>query len=453
MKNDWLTQRETLADADAERMVLGVLILDNGLLDQVLEKLTPVDFYIPSNRRIFEAMLRLEGKGSEFDPLLIQRELESSGDLERVGGQVYIASLFDGVPRLSDVRPYVALIEGASLRRQLLHAGDLVMKSAYDFESSAEEQVSRAQKVVCDVQSRSNAASWVGAGELAYNAFVRIENRAADGRLITGLATGFTDFDYMTGGLQRKELYVVGGRPKMGKTAWVGSLLTNVGEAELNRRNDQPPISAFFSLEMSKELISERMLAGLSHVDLHRLKSGMVNANDFRALSLAVGRMESLGLEIDDSPALTPTMMRSKLRQIQQRRGGLDLVVVDYLQMMQPDKRYESTLREVSEVSRALKAVGKEFDVPVVALASLSRKCEERTDKRPIPSDLRESGSIESDADLIAFIYRDAVYNQNAEPNLAELIVRAHRNGPTGTVNLLFRGGISRFDNLERSYE
>lgn len=417
-----------------------------------MEKLSPSDFYSASNRRIFEAMLSLEGKNSGFDPLTIQRELERTGDLESVGGPAYIASLFDGVARFSDIRAYVALIEDASLRRQLVKAGDVAIKAAYDKAETAAEQLNRAQKAICDVQARNSVASWHGAAELAYDALSRFEERAQRGQLITGLATGFLDFDCMTGGLQRKEMYVIGGRPKMGKTAFVGSLLVNVGLQEQNWKNGKPPVSAFFSLEMSKELVTDRMMASLSLVDLQRLKSGMLNDRDFRSLTDAARQMESIGLEVDDSAHLTPMMMRSKLRQIQQRRGGLDLVVVDYLQMMQPDRRSESTLREVSEVSRALKAISKEFSVPVVALASLSRKCEDRTDKRPMPSDLRESGNIEFDADLIAFLYRDAVYNQNAEPNLAELIVRMSRNSPVGTVNLLFRSGISRFDNLGGAY-
>lgn len=434
---------------DAERMILGCLILDNGLIDQVVEKLVPTDFLSPSNRRIFEAILKLEGESRGFDLLLIQTDLNNSADLERVGGPAYIASLFDGCPRFSDIRSYVDLVEDCAIRRKQITAGDIAIKAAYDFSEPAQAQLNHAQKVLCDIQSQSTAAQWSTSGDLAYQAICRIEERTQNGRLITGIATGFTDFDYMTCGLQPSELYVIGGRPKMGKTAWVASLLTNAAEDEANRRGGKPPVCAFFSLEMGKDLMTERMQAGLARVDLTRIKSGMVNKEDMRRLSEAADRMAFMNIEIDDSAKQTPMMIRAKLRQLKQRRGGLDLVIVDYLQMVQPDTRSESLVREVSEVTRGLKAIAKDFKVPVVALASLSRKCEERSDKRPVPSDLRESGNIESDADLIAFIYRDFVYNPNAEPNLAELIVRAQRNGPTGTVNLVFRGGISRFDSLE----
>lgn len=451
-KFDPVLERGMPCDPEAEALIIGCVMLNNELVGQVVEKLMPSDFWFPSNRKIIEQMLALEGEGKPIEPSTIQRRLEAAGELTACGGPAYIASLLDGCPRFSDITNYVDRVEDAAMRRKQIVASNRAIEAAYDFSEPAQVQLNLAQKAICDIQTQSSVAKWYTSGDLAYEAVSRIEERMLDGRLITGIATGYTDFDYMTSGLQKTELYIIGGRPKMGKTAWVSSMLTNAAESDANRRNDQPPVCTFFSLEMSKEKMIERMMSGLSRVDGMRIKSGMLNKADIRALSEAANRLEAMRIEIDDSTKQTPMMIRSKLRQIQQKRGGLDLVVVDYLQMIQPDQRSDSVVREVSEVTRALKAIGKDFNVPVVALASLSRKCEERTDKRPVPSDLRESGNIESDADLIAFIYRDAVYNANAEPNVAELIVRANRNGPAGKVDLIFRGSISRFENMESNY-
>ncbi len=435
---------------DAERMILGVIILDNSTLAQALEKLMPDDFLSPSNRKIFKAMLKLDGEDKGIDPLTLKAELEAIGELNNCGGPAYIASLFDGCPRFSDIRTYAGMVEDCSIRRKQITAGNLAIQRAYDFEESAQVQLNTAQKALCDIQTREGGAKWQTSGQSAYEALSQIEERMADGKLITGVATGFTDFDYKTGGLQKSDLIIIGGRPKMGKTALVGSLVTNAADSEHNRAADgSRPVIGFFSLEMSRSQITHRMLCSLARVDMMRARSGAIIQSELRALMAAADRLEQMQIEIDDSATQTPMLIRSKLRQLQQRRGRLDLVVVDYLQMVQPDHRSESLVREVSEVTRGLKAIAKDFNVPVVALASLSRKPEERADKRPIASDLRESGNIESDADLIAFLYRDSVYNEHAEPNLAELIVRAQRNGPTGTVSLVFRGGISWFGNLE----
>lgn len=451
---DPILERGLPWNPDAERMILGVVLLDNSVLAQAVEKLTPDDFFSPSNRKIYTAMLWLEGKDEGIDPLTIRTRLEAIGELLNCGGDAYIASLFDGVPRFSNISSYVEMVEDCAIRRKQIAAGNLAIQRAYDFEESAQVQLNAAQKVLCDIQTRDGGAKWQTSGQSAYEALIQIEERMADGKLITGVATGFTDLDYMTGGLQKSDLIILGGRPKMGKTAFVGSLITNAAESEHNRAADgSAPVIGFFSLEMSRPQITHRMLCSLARVDMMRARSGSINQSELRALMEAADRLEQMQIEIDDSAAQTPMLLRSKLRQLQQRRGKLDLVVIDYLQMVQPDHRSESLVREVSEVTRGLKAIAKDFNAPVVALASLSRKPEERADKRPVASDLRESGNIESDADVIAFLYRDSVYNPNAEPNLAELIVRAQRNGPVGTVNLVFRGGISRFDNMERSYE
>lgn len=447
---DIVLDRGLPCDFESEKLILGCVILDNGLMAEVVEKLTPADFYNPSNRRILQVMLALEGEGKPIDPLTIQRRLEATGDLSDCGGPAYIASLFDGVPRFSTITNYVDRVEDCSVRRKQIAAGNQAMQLAYDFEQPAQVQLNAAQKALCDIQTRDGGAKWIQTGEAAYDALTTIEARMEDGKLITGIATGFADFDFMTAGLQKSDLIVIGGRPKMGKTAFAGSLLTNAAEDQDNWQNGAPPVIAFFSLEMSRAQIVHRMLCSLAKVDMQRARSGMVNKSDLKALSEAAERLDAMRIEIDDSSHQTPTMIRSKLRQLQQRRGALNLVVVDYLQIVSPDKRSDSMVREVSEVSRALKAIAKDFNVPVVALASLSRKPEERADKRPVPSDLRESGNIEFDADLIAFLYRDAVYNENANPNEAELIVRMQRNGPVGTVPLVFRGGISWFGSLAK---
>lgn len=450
-QRDIILERGMPCDPEAERMILGCTLLNNSLIPEIVEKLTPADFYQASNRRILQVMLALESEDKPIDPFTIQRRLEATDDLQRCGGIAYLASLIDGCPRFSTVTNYVDRVADCAIRRRQIAAGNQAIQLAYDFEEPAQVQLNAAQKTLCEIQTLDGRARWRTSGESAYEALCEIEKRMEDGRIITGIATGFADFDYMTGGLQKSDLIVIGGRPKMGKTAFAGSLMTGAAESEYNRRDGKPPVIAFFSLEMSRAQIIHRMLCSLAQVDMQRARSGMINAHDLRALTGAAERLEAMRIEIDDAAHQTPMMIRAKLRQLQRKHGALDLVVIDYLQMVQPDKRSDSLVREVSEVSRALKAIAKDFVVPVVSLASLSRKPEERQDKRPVPSDLRESGNIEFDADLIAFLYRDAVYNQNAEPNLAELIVRMQRNGPTGTVNLAFRGGISWFGSLERS--
>ncbi len=452
--HDELLKKGMPKNEEAERMILGVILLDNTTMDQAIEKLKPADMYVPCNQKIYAKMIALAESGKAIDPLILQTALSADGDLESVGGPAYIASLFDGVPKFSNIGEYVSLVADCSLRRKQIHAGHLTMQLGLDEDVPAQEQLNRAQKIICDLQGTDARQRWYDAGEVGHSVLTAIEEHAQSGKFLTGIGTGFWDFDVMTGGLQKNDLIILGGRPSMGKTALVGGLALGAVESSANRADDgSRPVVGIFTLEMSKEQIVQRMQCSMANVDAMRARNGMLRKEDWRKLADATARLADLRLEIDDGSNLTPMVMRSRIRQLERRRGRVDLIILDYLQMMMADHRNESRVREVSEISRGLKAIAKDFGVPIVALASLSRKCEERTDKRPIPSDLRESGEIESDADVIAFLYRDCVYNANADPLKAELIIRKHRNGPTGVVDLQFRKEYARFENPMRQEE
>ncbi len=428
---------------EAEVSVLGSMLLSKDAIAEVNEVVHPEDFYRGAHRTIFEAVSDLYDRGEPVDPVTLGDELERRGTLESAGGGVAITELIDRVPTAANAVYYARIVAEQALRRRLIEAGTQITRIGYDAEEGAEEAVDSAEALMYQVAQRGRVGEFALMKELLTESYELIEKLHENDSAVTGLATGFYDFDDLTAGLQKQNLVILAARPGMGKSTLVTNLATNVA-VDLRR-----PV-ALFSLEMSQTELVQRILASEAKVDSERLRTGRLQDADWPKLSQAMGRLAEAPLFIDDTPGLNLMELRSKCRRLKQKHG-LDLVILDYLQLMQAHRRSESRVQEVSELSRGLKILAKELDVPVIALSQLSRKPEDRTDRRPQLADLRESGSIEQDADLVAFIYRDDVYDPES-PNKgeAEIIVAKHRNGPLRTVRLTFIGHHSRFANMAR---
>ncbi|MFO8075337.1 MAG: replicative DNA helicase [Egibacteraceae bacterium] len=428
---------------EAEVSVLGSMLLSKDAIAEVNEVVHAEDFYRGAHRTIFEAVSDLYDRGEPVDPVTLGDELERRGTLESAGGVVAITELIDRVPTAANAVYYARIVAEQALRRRLIEAGTQITRIGYDAEEGAEEAVDSAEALMYQVAQRGRVGEFVLMKELLTESFELIEKLHENDSAVTGLATGFYDFDDLTAGLQKQNLVILAARPGMGKSTLVTNLATNVA-VDLRR-----PV-ALFSLEMSQTELVQRILASEAKVDSERLRTGRLQDADWPKLSQAMGRLAEAPLFIDDTPGLNLMELRSKCRRLKQKHG-LDLVILDYLQLMQAHRRSESRVQEVSELSRGLKILAKELDVPVIALSQLSRKPEDRTDRRPQLADLRESGSIEQDADLVAFIYRDDVYDPES-PNKgeAEIIVAKHRNGPLRTIRLTFIGHHSRFANMAR---
>jgi len=406
---------------DSERIILGAIILDNSVIAQAVEHLKPEDFYSPLNRRVFAAMISLFEKQKQIDPILIGEELKKEGSLESIGGTATITNLTFGLPHFASVEEYINVVREKAVVRNLIRTCNSITGEAL-------------------AEARTNQ-SFSRIGPIADRVLVRVREHRAGAGGITGLSTGFAELDEMTSGLQRTDLVIVAARPSMGKTALCLTLAQN---AALHSDS----VVAVFSLEMSKEQLVTRMLASEARVNAHRFRTGHLVASEWTRLSEAIGILSEAKLFIDDTPGISVLEMRAKCRRLAAEQKSLDLIVVDYLQLMSGGKRSESRQQEVSQISRELKALAKELDVPVVALSQLSRAPEARTPPKPLMSDLRESGSIEQDADVVAFIYREDYYKPSEEnQGLAELIIAKQRNGPTGTVKLAFLKEFTRFEN------
>lgn len=430
---------------EAERMVLGCIMLDNALMAEAAAVLSRDDFGLPSNATIYDAMLTIAAGGDAINPITLMAELQRSGDLDRVGGPVAIGQLFDGVPRFSDISSYLRIVAEASTARRLIRIGSDLAVRALDGEESVAEQIEYAQRLILDLEAPGEKQAWASAEELSISRLADLEDFCESGRGMRGLATGLTGIDGLLGGLQKSDLVIIGARPSMGKSA----LMLRMAEG-VAMRNDGAVV-ALFSVEMSKEQLMDRWLSSQSLVDGQRIKTGQVGRDDWRALNDAQSRIARQNVYIDDRSGLTALQMRSRLRQLTRKhKAGVSVVFVDYLQRMRVVGKPESRLQEVRQIVSDLKSIAKDFNVPVVALSSLSRKPEERPDKRPLLSDLRETGDIESDADVVMFIYRDEVYNPNTtdKPGMAEVSIQKHRNGPLGLVELRWNDACTRFDNL-----
>lgn len=428
---------------EAEVSVLGAAMLSRAAASDAVEFLRVDDFYRNAHRVVFEAVQQLTAAGEPVDTVTITEWLARHDRLDEVGGPAGVHELTVAVPTAANASYYARIVREKALLRRLIDAGTAVVKLGYDATEDAEQVVDRAESMIYDVAQSNTTSEYARLGELLNDSFEQLEKLAERNSDVTGLATGFDDLDRLTAGLQPQNLVIVAARPAMGKS----SLALGVTHF-VTARLGVPSI--LFSLEMSKLEIVNRLLSAEARIDSSRIRTGRLDDGDWRKLGDALGALAEAPLFIDDTPSITLMEIRAKCRRLKQKHG-LGLVVIDYLQLMQSSRRVESRQQEVAEISRGLKMLAKELDVPVVALSQLSRQPESRTDKRPQLADLRESGSIEQDADIVAFIYRDEVYDEDSpDRGIAELILAKHRNGPTGIVRLAFLDHLTKFANLAR---
>jgi replicative DNA helicase len=430
------------SNVEAERSILGAILLDNTVCNQAIELLRREDFFLDSHRRIFDKMVSLSERLMPIDLITLSDELRRAGEFEQIGGATYIASLIDGVPRTDTIEPYAKLVKQKSMLRKLISASQQIVSLAFEEEDDADVIIDKAEHMIFQIAEDRVRQGFQYIGDVAHRRIEQIEQMAGRPEMITGVPTGFTDFDRMTSGLQRQELVVIAARPSMGKTA----LALNMAQYAAKNGN----VVGIFSLEMSAEQLVSRLLCSEARVDAHRLRTGYLNREEWARLADALRRLCETKVYIDDSAAVSVMEMRAKCRRLKAEHG-LDLLIIDYLQLMAGRGRIESRQQEVSQISRDLKGLAKELDIPVVALSQLSRAPEQRSEHKPQLSDLRESGAIEQDSDLVCFIYREEVYNPTDEnQGTAELIIGKQRNGPTGVVPLAFLKEFTRFENMWR---
>jgi replicative DNA helicase len=432
-----------------EVAILGAMLLDGLAISDATGKLRAEDFSLDSHQRVYRAIMHMLDRGQGIDTTTVRAELERRREIDSIGGPAYLAYLSEGIPRNFNIEGYVQIVKDKSLLRQLMgifHEGAV---RAADQSEDAISVLGDVEAQLAEVADSAIQRGLAGIGEIVAGSFVSIDKLYEQGREVTGLATRYTDFDKMTSGLQASELIIIAARPSMGKTAWAINIAQNAAVHD-------GKVVAVFSLEMSKESLLRRMLASEALVGSRKLQTGSMMREDRSKLMQALGRLTDSKLYIDDTPGITLPEMRAKARRLRQQEGGLDLIVVDYLQLMtgtnSVGKRgFENRTQEVSAISRGLKALAKEMKVPVVALSQLSRGSEQRAgDKKPLLSDLRESGSIEQDADVVAFIHREEYYDRENEDvkGKAEIIVAKQRNGPTGSIQLAYLADFTRFENL-----
>jgi len=431
---------------EAEQAVLGGLMLDTQAWDQVGDSVATEDFYRPDHRLIFDAISDLVAESRPVDVVTVSERLASRGKLDDVGGLGYLSTLVRDTPTAANARAYAQIVREKSLLRSLVSAGHAISSSVFNDEgASARDLVNEAERRVFEIAERgarrTDGAQWVR--RMLPGLIEKIDEWHSNPDAMRGLATGFVDFDRRTGGLRGGDLVIVAGRPSMGKTTLAINMAENVALAP-----DVKGSVLVFSMEMPSEQLMTRMLASWGGVPLHDIRSGRVTDHDWARISSATSQLQEARIFIDESPGLTPTELRARARRVK-REHGLDLVVVDYLQLMQVTGTKENRATEISEISRGLKALAKELDVPVIALSQLNRSVEQRENKRPVMSDLRESGAIEQDADMILFIYREEVYDKNSpRKGEADIDLAKHRNGETGHFILTFQGQFTRFQNF-----
>ena len=431
---------------EAEKSVLGAILIQNEAFNHAAELIDSKDFFRNAHTRIFEKMVVLSERGDAIDFITLKEELSKSGELESVGGPAYIASLADGVPRSANVEYYARIVKEKSTLRSLIHSANKILVEAYEAEQEPDLLLDEAERSIFAIAEDRIRAGFVPLRDLVQTSFAQIEKLQQQKGMVTGVPTGFVDLDEMTSGLQPSDLVLVAARPSMGKTSFVLNIAQHIGTST-------DMTVGFFSLEMSKEQLFMRMLTSEARIDAHRFRTGYLNEKDYGRLSHALGTLAEAKVFIDDTASIGVLEMRAKARRLKAEHG-LHMIIIDYIQLMQGRGRFESRQAEIASISRSLKGLAKELHVPIVALSQLSRASETRADHRPQLSDLRESGALEQDADVVMFIYRaeqyrDADGNPNVEEQgTAEIIIGKQRNGPIGTAKLAFIKEHTRFENL-----
>ena len=433
------------ANVEAERSILGAILLDNFAYNQAAEHLRSEDFSLDSHRRIYSRMVDLAESSRPIDMITLIEELDRHKDLQAIGDVAYVSSLVEGVPDRPSIEHYVKIVRDKALLRGLISAANTAIARAADQSDAAEDVLSDAEAAIFQLSEKRIGRGFMGVQEIVRESFGSVDALLQRGQRITGLATHYTDLDEMTSGLQRSDLVIIAARPSMGKTAFV----MNIAE---NAAIEDQQVVGVFSLEMSREALLMRLLCSQARVDAHKMRTGSLWQDDTKKVVRAMEQLAHAPIYIDDTPGISLSEMRAKARRLKQAQGKLDLIIVDYLQLMSGGgKRFENRTQEVSAISRGLKALAKELSVPVIALSQLSRAPESRGgDHRPQLADLRESGSIEQDADLVMFIFREEVYKQD-DPELqgrAEIIIAKQRNGPIGKVRMAFLKHCTRFETM-----
>ena len=430
--------------AEAEEAVLGSLLIDPDAILEVASFLKPEAFYRDQNKWIYQAILDLHDAREPLDFITLADTLRKRSQLEDVGGEAYLISLLNAVPTSVNARSYGRIVEAAAVRRRMLTAASSIASLAYDEDENVNVILDRAEQALFSISEERTTRDLVPVRDIARDYLDRVEELHARGDEMIGVPSGFTDVDKMLGGLNKSDLLIVAARPGMGKTSFLLGMALHAGLRHGKR-------IAMFNLEMSGEQLVQRMIAAETRIDSQRLRRGQLYENEWPIFLEAVGRLSEMRVFIDDTPAVTPLQLRTKCRRLYAEHG-LDLVMVDYLQLMQAEYTSNNRVQEISEISRSLKGLARELDVPVVTASQLSRAVENRQEKRPQLSDLRDSGSIEQDADVVMFIYRDEYYNPDTtdRPNIAEISVAKHRNGPTGAIDLYWHGKLATFRNLQR---
>ena len=432
-------------DEIAEQAVLGSMFLDREAASVALELLKGEDFYRPDYRMVFEGAEELYRHATPIDLVTIKNKLEEKGQFEQIGGLSFLASISTAVGSSVNIRHYANIVEEKSVLRRLIRTAGTISQMSYEGKESINTIMDQAEKNIFDIMQNRHSEEFFHIRDIAVDSIGKIEDIYRSKGKLTGVATGFADFDAKTAGLQKSDLVLLAARPSMGKTAFALNMIQNAAI----RGNVSV---AVFSLEMSREQLVNRMLCSEAMIDAQKLRTGELNDQDWEDLIKAMGPLSQAPIYIDDTPGISPMDIRSKCRRLKIEKG-LGLIVIDYLQLMSGSGRSDSRQQEISEISRTLKSIAREMEAPVIALSQLSRACEQRADHRPMLSDLRESGAIEQDADIVAFLYRDEYYFPDTEKkSQAELIIAKQRNGPTGTVELAWLGQYTKFKDLVKRY-
>ncbi len=434
-------------DLEAEQAIIGSMLTDRDAVISAIEILKEEDFYREDNKAIYTAILNLYNRAEPIDIITVKSELESMGKFEQVGGLEYLAELPEKVPTTANAMKYIKIVEEKSTLRRLIKTANEIIELGYSPTEDVEDIMEGAEKKIFNIMQEKNQKGYAPIKDVLVESFTKLEELYNRKQHITGVPSGFTELDYRTAGFHGSELILIAARPAMGKTAFALNIATNAAVKA------NVPV-AVFSLEMSKEQLVNRILCSESMVDSNKVRTGKLEEDDWTKLAGAIGPLSEAEIFIDDTPGINITEIRTKCRKLKLEKN-IGMVVIDYLQLIQgSNKRGGSREQEISEISRSLKILAKELDVPVIALSQLSRAAEQRPDHRPMLSDLRESGAIEQDADIVMFLYRDDYYNQDSEKkDIAEIIIAKHRGGSTGTVELLWLGSYTKFVNLERRFD